>query len=168
MSDGQSLIIFYSLIKSFLQMLLELVWEGKYVIITWLYLRYRKIKIQTIFSKVYIRHETHFLRGFFICSNALKDFLASLSPTFTCNLTPYINISTNVRISCWSAKSILMPVLHGFMNFKQIRRYKPNVNARSQFCYFVGNIGKSKTRSNHFQLKSFVNLLDFTKVRKFK
>ena len=41
----------------------ELVWEEKYVtIICW---RYRKIKIQTTFSKVSVRHETCLLTFFF-------------------------------------------------------------------------------------------------------
>ena len=97
----------------------ELVWEEKYVtIICW---RYRKIKIQTTFSKVSVRHETCLLKFFSEqCSNALKDFLVSLSPTFSYSLTPYIKLPSYVRTSYWSAKSILMSVRHGFMNFIQI------------------------------------------------
>ena len=37
-----------------------------------------------------------------------KIVLTSLSPTFTCNLTPYIKLPGYVRTSCWRAKSILM------------------------------------------------------------
>ena len=119
----------------------ELVWEEKYVtIICW---RYRKIKIQTTFSKVSLRYATCLLKFFSEqCSNALKDFLVSLSPTFSCSLTPYIKLPSYVRTSYWSAKSILMSVPHGFMNFIQIGRYKANTDARSQFSYLVGNIRK--------------------------
>ena len=55
------------------------------------------------------------------------------------------------------------------MTFVQIGGYKINSDARrSQFCHFVGNISKSKTRLNHFQLKSFVDWLNFAKFRKIK
>ena len=72
----------------------ELVWEGKYFTIIWLYWRYRKIKIQSTFSKVSIWHETH-IHKFFFQNNAQthwKIFFGSLSLTFICNLTPCIKL----------------------------------------------------------------------------
>ena len=86
---------------------------------------------------------------------------------FTCNLTQYIKLPAYVRTSCWSAKSILMSVRHCFINFLQIRRYKANDDSRSQFCHFVDNASKQKTRLNHFRLKSFVDWFSFTKRREF-
>ena len=72
----------------------------------------------------------------------MKDLLASLSLTFTCNLRPYIRLPAYVHTSCFTAKSILTSLRHGLMNFTQIGRYKANADARSHFCYFVGNISK--------------------------
>ena len=127
-SEGQLLLIFCSLIKSVVKMSLsfEFVWEGKYVTIIWLYWHYKKIKIQTNLSEVLkcpFDTKLIFLSFFFFseqCSYALKDFLASLSLTSACNLTPYIKLPAYVRTSCWSAKSILISVRHGFMKFMQI------------------------------------------------
>ena len=79
-------------------------------------------------------------------------FLASLSPTFICNLTPYIKLPAYVRTSCWSARSILMSVQK-----MQIGRYKANADARSQYYNFVGFFSKYETES--FSIKKFRRLI---------
>ena len=168
MSDGKLLTIFCFLIKSFVQMLLSSnlsLFGKKNMYLTWPYWHYRKIKVQITFSKVSVRHETLFFKFFSgQWSNALKDFLSQFS-TFTCNIIRlHIELPAYARTSCWSAKSISMSIRDDFINFKQIERYKANVDARSQISYFVVNISKWNTRLNHFQLKSFFDRL----VRTFK
>ena len=50
-----------------------------------------------------------------------------------------------------------MYILHGFMNFIQIGKYKANADTRSQLCHFVCNISKYKTWLNYFQLTKLEN-----------
>ena len=117
----------------------ELVWEGKYVTITWLYSRYRKIKIQITFSKVSIQHETHILK-FLFQNNAptyWKMFLASLPSTFTCNVTSDVKLPAYVYTSCWCAKIILMSIqrLHEFHTNWKIKSKCWSEKSVLSFCW---------------------------------
>ena len=73
----------------------------------------------------------------FIFLSFFENNLASRSSTFTCNLTSDIKLPAHLNTSCWRAKSILISVRDGFMNFIQIERFKANADARSQLCHFV-------------------------------
>ena len=101
----------------------ELVWEGNMLPYFDFIDAIEKLKF--ILPSVQCPYDTkHILLSLFQNNVAThwNIFLASLSPTFTRNLAPYIKLPAYVRFSWWSVKSILMSVRQGFTDFTPIGR----------------------------------------------
>ena len=82
-------------------------WRVRWTIINGFRLQNQKFRANITIIEFDLVWEGKYVSSFnFI--DTIENFLASISPTFTCNLTPYIKLPAYERITCWSAESILM------------------------------------------------------------